>query len=271
MPEGDTLHRTAARLRPALVGAPLTRFEAPRLLGDRPAVGSVITEVEAVGKHLLIHFDGGLTLRTHLGMPGSWHLYAEGQRWQRPRHLLRALVAVPGWEAVCFSAPQVQTYRTGDPNPVGHLGPDLCTPDPDIDEALRRYATQCDPSTEIAVALLDQRLASGIGNVYKSELLHRCRLSPFTPVGQVPEPMRRRLLEHANRLLLLNLTTTRRTTVSGPAGSVAVYGRARRPCPVCATPIEMRRQGEHARSTYWCPRCQPHPSELGTDDGQGRQ
>ena len=270
MPEGDTLHRTANRLRPALAGATLTRFEAPRLRGDRPVPGVAIEGVEAVGKHLLIDFAGGLTLRTHLGMPGSWHLYEEGQRWRKPRHLLRALVAVPGWEAVCFSAPTVETYRRDHPggalgtdlDPVGHLGPDLCTPDPDLDEALRRYAEACDPSTEIAVALLDQRLASGIGNVYKSEVLHRCRVDPFAPVASVPVAVRRQLLAAANRLLLVNLTTTRRTTVPGPPGSVAVYGRERRPCRVCGTPIRMVHHGEQNRSTYWCPRCQP-PGAVG--------
>ena len=271
MPEGDTLHRTAARLRPALEGATLERFEAPRLLGDRPTPGVGIRTVEAVGKHLLIHFDDGLTLRTHLGMPGSWHLYRAGERWRKPRHLLRALVAVPGWEAVCFSAPTVQTYRPATPggalgrdlDPIGHLGPDLCVAEPDLDEAVRRFATVPDPGTEIAVALLDQRIAAGIGNVYKSEVLHRCRVSPFAPVADVPEAQRRQLLEVAARLLRHNLTTTRRTTVAGPPGSLAVYGRARRPCPVCGTPVRMVRQGEQARSTYWCPRCQP-PGAVGT-------
>ncbi|QXC63370.1 hypothetical protein KSP35_11595 [Aquihabitans sp. G128] len=265
MPEGDTLHRTANRLRPALAGATLRRFEAPRLLGDRPTVGVGIRDVEAVGKHLLIHFDDGLTLRTHLGMPGSWHLYPAGARWRKPRHLLRALVAVDGWEAVCFSAPQVQTYRPAQPggplgtarDPIGHLGPDLCTPDVDLDAALARFDTVADPGTTTAEVLLDQRVASGIGNVYKSELLHRCFVDPFVAVGRVPVEVRRQLLEAANRLLLLNLTTTRRTTVAGPAGSVAVYGKARRPCPRCGTPIRMQRHGEQNRSTYWCPRCQP--------------
>ena len=265
MPEGDTLHRTANRLRPALVGGTLTRFEAPRLLGDRPIAGVEIVDVEAVGKHLLIHFADGLTLRTHLGMPGSWHLYPEGRRWQRPRHLMRALVVVPGWEAVCFSAPQVQTYRPAHPggalgasvDPVGHLGPDLCTPEPDLAEALRRFEVLPEPGTSIAEVLLDQRVAAGVGNVYKSELLHRWKVDPFVAVGKVPEPVRRQLLETANRLLLLNLTTTRRTTVSGPPGSVAVYGRARRPCPRCGTPIRMARHGALNRSTYWCPTCQP--------------
>lgn len=268
MPEGDTLHRTANRLRPALAGATLTRFEAPRLLGDRPQPGLVIDDVEAVGKHLLIHFAGGLTLRTHLGMPGSWHLYPEGGRWRKPRHLLRALVAVEGWEAVCFSAPQVQTYRRDRPggplgtgrDPVGHLGPDLCTVDPDLDEALRRWTALPEPGTPVAVVLLDQRVSAGIGNVYKSEVLHRCRVDPFLDAAEVPEEVRRELLSVANRLLLHNLTTTRRTTVAGPPGSLAVYGRARRPCRVCGTAIRMVHHGEQARSTYWCPRCQPSGS-----------
>ncbi len=270
MPEGDTLHRTANRLRPALAGAVLQIFEAPRLLGDRPTVGITIRDVEAVGKHLLVHFDDGLTLRTHLGMPGSWHLYREGERWRKPRYLMRALVGVDGWDAVCFSAPQVQTYRPDHPggplgtsrDPIGHLGPDLCTPDVDLDEAVRRFDTVAEPDTEIAVVLLDQRVVSGIGNVYKSELLHRCRVDPFVAVGLVPVPVRRQLVEAANRLLLHNLTTTRRTTVAGPAGSVAVYGKARRPCPRCGTSIRMARHGIQNRSTYWCPRCQP-PGAIG--------
>jgi endonuclease-8 len=271
VPEGDTLHRAAARLRPALAGAELERFEAPRLRGDRPRVGTRIDDVEAVGKNLLIHFADGLTLRTHLGMPGSWHLYRSGERWREPRHLLRALVVVEGWEAVCFSAPTVETYRRDRPggalglgrDPVAHLGPDLCTAEPDLDEALRRFATIPEPDTEVAVVLLDQRVAAGIGNVYKSEVLHRLKVDPFVPVSAVPEAVRRALLDVAHRLLVHNLTTTRRTTVAGPAGSVAVYRRARRPCPRCGTPIQMARQGIQARSTYWCPRCQP-PGSVGS-------
>lgn len=274
MPEGDTLHRAAARLRPALRGQVLVRFEAPRLRGDRPRPGVEIADVEAVGKHLLIHFADGLTLRTHLGMPGSWHLYPTGARWRKPRHLLRALVEVPGWEAVCFSAPTVETYRPARPggalgtdlDPIGHLGPDLCTPAPDLDVAVDRMASLPEPGTSIAEVLLDQRVAAGIGNVYKSEVLHRLRVDPFVAIEAVPVDVRRRLLDVAHRLLVANLTTTRRTTISGPPGSVAVYGRARRPCPRCGTPVRMARHGSLNRSTYWCPNCQP-PGSVGRGGG----
>ncbi|MBI2708885.1 MAG: hypothetical protein HYX34_04235 [Actinobacteria bacterium] len=271
MPEGDTLHRIAARLEPVLAGAALTRFEAPRLLGARPSPGTTIEHVEAVGKHLLIHFAGGLTLRTHLRMTGSWHLYREGERWRKPGHLVRARLDVPGWTAVCFSAPVVETYRrdhVGGPlgtgrDPVGHLGPDLCRvglTDADLDECVRRLAATGPAGTEIADALLDQRVACGVGNVYKSEVCWACRLDPFTPVAGVPDDLQADLIRTAHRLLVANLRTARRTTV-GPAGrgGVAVYGRAGQPCSRCGAPVRMRRQGQHARTTYWCPGCQVRP------------
>lgn len=260
--------RTAARLRPALAGASLERFEAPRLLGDRPRPGTAIEEVEAVGKHLLVHFGGGLSLDTHMRMTGSWHLYRPRERWRKPRHLVRCLLVVPGWEAVCFSAPVVRTYRRDgragalgvDADPVGHLGPDLCTEEPDLDEAVRRMAMVPEPGTTVAEVLMDQTVAAGIGNVYKSEVCYACGLDPFTPIDVVDVVLRRRLVEVASRLLRLNLTSNRRTTTSGPPGSVAVYGRHRQPCRRCGTPVRMRHHGAQARSTYWCPSCQRRPA-----------
>src|SRR5690606_29222073 len=97
MPEGDTLHRAAARLAPALEGQPLRRFEAPRLVGTRPRPGDVIERVEAVGKHLLVRFGSGLVLQTHLRMTGSWHLYRDGERWAKPAHLARVVLGAGEW------------------------------------------------------------------------------------------------------------------------------------------------------------------------------
>lgn len=254
-------------MQPVLAGAELLRFDAPRLLGDRPRPGTVIEDVEAVGKHLLVHFAGGLSLDTHMRMTGSWHLYRTGERWRKAPHLARCRIDVPGWEAVCFSAPVVRTYRRDGRNvlgqvddPVAHLGPDLCTPDVDLDAAVARMATLPEPATSVAEVLLDQRVAAGIGNVYKSEVLFACGLDPFTPIERVDPVLRRRLLEVASKLLRRNLDTARRTTVAGPPGSVAVYGRARQPCRRCGTPVRMRRHGAQARSTYWCPTCQSAPT-----------
>ncbi len=267
MPEGDTLHRSADRLRPALEGRVLRRFRAPRLVGDRPVPGCSITAVEAVGKHLLIHFDSGLTLQTHLRMTGSWHLYRTGERWRKAPHLARVEVEVDGWVAVCFSAPVVRTYRPDAPggplgtgtSPVAHLGPDLCRVDVDLDAGLARMGTLVGPEEEIGSVLLDQRVVSGIGNVYKSEVLFACAVDPFARLAELDEPARRRILRTAHQLLRANLGTGggRITTDLAGGGGVAVYGRQRQPCLRCGSPIRMRRQGPQARSTYWCPSCQP--------------
>lgn len=256
MPEGDTIHRAAARLRPALEGHALVRFEARRLVGDHPRPGERIDAVEARGKHLLIHFSGGISLRTHMKMTGSWHLYRVGEQWQKGAHLVRALVeADSGWLAVCFQAPVVETYRrvAGEPLALASLGPDLTAPAPDIDAALARAASIAEPGSAVADVLLDQRVAAGIGNVYKSEVLFLHGLDPFTPIAEV-EPARLRLvLTTAHELLRANLSRSSRVTYRN---GVAVYGRRDRPCPRCGTLVRMRRHGPMARSTYWCPTCQ---------------
>jgi endonuclease VIII len=254
VPEGDTINRVANRLRPALAGQVVERFEAPRAVGPRPAKGSSVTEVEAVGKHLLIRFSDGVTLHTHLRMTGTWHLYRSGQRWRLPGHLARAVVGVEGWEAVCFRAPVVKLERTP-AETVDHLGPDLCLEDPDLDEALRRLAVRADSEAEIAPLLLDQQVAAGIGNVFKSEVLWACGVSPFAKVADLDVETRRRLLSTAARQLRANVTSPgERSTL--PGGGVAVYGRRGQPCRRCGTPIRRRQQGQDPRVTFWCPHCQ---------------
>jgi endonuclease-8 len=262
MPEGDTIHRAAARMAPALAGRPLVRFEAHRAPPPWPRPGVTVTAVAAQGKHLLVHFADGWTLQTHMRMSGSWHLYRPGERWQRPRHLVRALVEVGpaldgsddrGWVAVCFSAPVVELVRA--PRTT-HLGPDLCRLDADLDDAVRRMDA-VDPSTALVDVLLDQRICCGVGNVYKSEVLFALGLHPLRSIGSIDEEHRRQLVETASRQLRANLTTGSRSTMPGPAGTLGVYGRRRDPCRRCGTPIAWARTGSQARGTYWCPRCQP--------------
>jgi len=255
MPEGDTIWRTADRLRPALAGKTIARFEAPRLVAAGPTPGTEIESVEAKGKYLLVHFGDGTTLETHMKMSGSWHLYRSGERWLRSRSSVRAVIeTTEGWIAVCFNAPVVELVaRRSGPN---HLGPDLTAPDPDLAMAVERFSL-ADPGTPIGVVLLDQRICCGVGNVYKSEVMHARRLAPQTPVCDVDFDLRRDLVDTAHRLLRANLGSDRRATVPG---GLAVYGRSGKPCPRCGRAIQRIVQGEHARSTYWCVGCQHHPA-----------
>jgi endonuclease-8 len=263
VPEGDTIHRAASALRAALVGREIVRFEFrrdPRGLRP-PATGTQVSAVEARGKHLLVDFDDGTTLHTHMQMTGAWHVYRDNERWRRPAHRARVIIRVDdGTTAVCFDAPVVELRRDHSVRPptraaraLERLGPDLCTPGADIETALHNLDA-LDAATDIAIALLDQRVAAGIGNVYKSEVCWAVCVSPFTATGALEDDTRRRLYELAHRFLLANVDTTRRTTVRG---GLAVYGRAARPCPRCRTPIRRARQGDPPRSTYWCPNCQP--------------
>jgi endonuclease-8 len=253
-------------MRPALEGQRLVRFDAPRLVGDRPRPGELIEGVEARGKHLLVHFGGGLTLRTHMRMTGSWHLYRTGERWRKGPHLARAVVeADSGWLAVCFQAPVVETYHraAGEPEALAGLGPDLTGPEPDLDVVLARVSSISAPGAEVADVLLDQRVAAGIGNVYKSEVLFLHGLDPFTPVSAVDPDRLGRVYATAHELLRANLGSGRRVTYRG---GVAVYARRGQECFRCGTPIRMRYQGPMARSTYWCPSCQRRPGAHGADD-----
>ena len=267
MPEGDTLERVALRLGPALVGGVLTEIEAPRWPGLLPKAGESVVSVRAVGKWLRVDFSGGLVLLSHLRMNGQWHLYRPGERWRRGRGAMRARLANDRWEAVCFSAPIVEFHSAASADRrLGHLGPDLTGPTPDLDACVSALGT-LEPTTTVAEALLDQRVAAGIGNVYKSEVCWFERLDPFTPLAAIDPPLRLRLFDRAHRLLRANLGPGRRRTV---AGGLAVYGRTGKPCRRCGAAIRSAVHTEHARRTYWCPGCQfvpghGHQGTLGPD------
>ena len=266
MPEGDTIHRAAAMLRAAIDGSVVTGFDAPRARGSArpPEPGDQVERVEARGKHLLIRFAGGTTLHTHMRMTGAWRTFPAGRSWRASGGRVVVVVRTEDAVAVCFAAPVVEMLDDGSlrRHPIlSALGPDLCLPDPDMDEIVRR-ADRLDPRTEIGVALLDQRVAAGIGNVYKSEVAFACRIDPFTPLADLDRDARADLWRTAGELLRRNLgPAPRRTTPYG----LAVYDRAGRPCRVCGTAIAVRRQGEDARSTWWCSTCQP-PTPAVHDD-----
>src|SRR5919197_3458894 len=183
MPEGDTLFRAAAGLRPHLlcraVTAATARAAGPKV--DR-LVGATVTAVEALGKNLLIRFDNGLEVRTHLRMNGSWHRYRPGERWRRARARARLVLEVPGTVAVCFDAPVVELFETraGSLHPsLSALGPDLLKDEFDAAEAVRRFRDPSRADLAIGESIVDQRAVAGVGNMWKSETLFAERVSPF--------------------------------------------------------------------------------------------
>ncbi|WP_394768197.1 DNA-formamidopyrimidine glycosylase family protein [Lacisediminihabitans sp.] len=257
MPEGDTVYRTAKNLDAALRGDTLTRcdirvpaFATVDLTGD--TVESVVSR----GKHLLIRV-GEHSIHSHLKMEGSWHLYRHGTKWRRPAWQARAILETDDWVAVGFELGVLDVVaRDDESSVVGYLGPDLLGPDWDADEALRRLTA--DPSRAVGLALLDQRVMAGLGNVYRNELCFLRGILPTRPVEDVDRP--ERLVDLAQRLIDANKDRVERTTTGSLRGETAwVYRREGKPCLRCGTRIEHGELGDTAlelRDVYWCPRCQ---------------
>ncbi|KUF13182.1 Fpg/Nei family DNA glycosylase [Streptomyces silvensis] len=265
MPEGDTVHQAARRLHAALAGHTLTRSDlrVPKLaLSD--LTNRTVLDVTPRGKHLLTRVEGGLTLHSHLGMEGSWRLYTPAERWRGgPAHQIRAILATAERTAVGYRLPVLELLRTTDEHrAVGHLGPDLLGPDWDPEQALRNL--RATPERSLGEALLDQRNLAGIGNVYKSEACFLLGVTPWLPVGELPEETAARIPALAKKLLEANRNRPARMTtgVDAPGRRLYVYGRAPRPCLRCGTRVRKAEQGDptRRRPTYWCPTCQQGPT-----------
>ncbi len=259
MPEGDTLHQAAERVDGAIGGERILRVQgshrAVRREGRR-LVGASVERVEALGKHLLVHVSSGWTLRTHLGMTGSWHVYAPDQPWRITPGKARVVLVTPAASAVCFAAPHVDLAPTGQVmEGLERIGPDLALRTPAFDEIVVRARRSNAPT--VADLLLDQGVASGVGNVYKSEVLFLQRLDPGLSPRQLDDDAVGALYRRANRLLLANVADPRRTT-TGSRGRERtwVYGRGGRPCRRCGTTIAAETHGPLDRVSYWCPACQ---------------
>ncbi len=263
MPEGDTVWQAAKRLHAALAGKVLTRtdFRVPRF-ATVDLTQRTLLNVTPRGKHLLARVEGGWTVHSHLGMEGSWRIYAERERWTGgPNHQIRAVLSTADRTAVGYRLPVLELLRTAEESKaVGHLGPDLLGPDWDPDQALANLLA--DPARPLGEALLDQRNLAGIGNIYKSELCFLLGATPWLPVGALPPDRAAQLPALAKRLLEANRERPVRSTTGRRGQDLFVYGRAPRPCLRCRTPIRSTDQGDGSRQrpTYWCPSCQTGPA-----------
>jgi len=274
VPEGDTLHRAANHLRPLLLGQPVRalnlvrRTESTEGLIGRPVVG-----VEARGKNLLVHFDGGISLHVHLKMNG-WIAAHPQSAQRRPGSDAVVVLDTERHRVIVDSAPVARLIHTRDlvrDIHFRHLGPDLLADSFDLDEALARLRIR--KEVPLGEALMDQSAVAGIGNVWKSELCFNLKLDPFAAVEAASEAELRALLELARKQMKETVERTprripdpftarrgeRQTRVNHRLGQKrnSVYERSGEPCYDCGTRIAMKRQGAQDRSTYYCPTCQP--------------
>lgn len=261
MPEGDSIFNLAARLRP-LVGKEVIAFSARKLPNADCAtiVGRKIVAIDARGKNLLIRFDDGRMIHIHLRMEGRVFFERPRSTFWRPvttepdmRLAVRGAAIIGKTLPVMRILSAKQEQRAED---LASLGPDLCREGWDEAEALKRFRALDD--REIADALLVQRAAAGIGNVYKSEVLFLERLAPIALLSKVSDEKLLSVLRRASLLLRANLKPGPRTTRTSLGSSkLWVYNRAGKPCWKCETPIQRFMQGPSpGRSTYWCPECQ---------------
>ncbi|MGB2953499.1 MAG: DNA-formamidopyrimidine glycosylase family protein [Gaiellaceae bacterium] len=242
MPEGDSLLRAAQRLQ-ALVGERV-QVETPHpgaaATGVAPKLdGRRLESVEAAGKNLLLRFEGGVVLRSHLRMRGRWQVRERGaKRSGRPWLVLQGAER----EAILWNGPVLELHD----RVVRRLGPDILEEPPDLDAMVANL--RLEPDRAVGDALLDQRLVAGIGNLWKAESLWEVRVSPWRPVCSVSDEELRAVLEAAHRMMS--------ASVDGSHRERRIYRRAGRPCPRCGATIRSHGQGDDNRTAYWCQRCQ---------------
>jgi endonuclease VIII len=259
MPEGDTIHFAANRIRPVLEGHVPDALETPhpRFGRDRwpeRLRGRAVRSVDAHGKHLFLRFEGGLTIHSHLRMSGSWRVVSRGAQWPRSPRSAWLRVRRGDREVLQFNGPVLELMtdsRTRLDRRISGLGPDILAPELDTERVLRRLRED-DPTRPIGDALLDQRTIAGIGNLWKVEGCFLARVDPWRPAGEVSD---------AEVLTILSETRPRmqQSALDGIQDRFKViYGKAGRPCPRCgpAARVQARGQWDDNRPTFWCPRCQ---------------
>jgi endonuclease VIII len=243
VPEGDSLHRAARQLQ-VLVGERV-EVETPNpqaraAIDVRRLDGRRLVSVEAIGKNLVLRFDGGYQLRNHLRMSGRWRVGPRGRTVRgRPWLVLRG----EDREAVLYGGRVLELHGRA----LRRLGPDILAEPPELDRMIANLR-RADGGRELGDAIVDQRLVAGIGNVWRAEALWRARVSPWRRLAALEDDELRRVLKEATRLMRAAVDTGREERV--------IYRRAGRPCPRCGTPIESRGQGDANRMAYWCPTCQ---------------
>jgi endonuclease-8 len=257
MPEGDTIHYAANRIRPILAGRvpDELRTPHPRLRPDRwpeRLSGREVLAVDAHGKHLFLHFEGDLVIHSHLRMTGSWGTYRTGQRWRRSPRRAWLVLTTDGRQVVQFDGPVLELMtesRSRFDQRIAGLGPDIVKEPFDEARVLRRLREE-DPTRPIGDVLLQQQVVAGIGNLWKVEGCWMAQVDPWRPAGKVSDDEVLSILRHVRPKMQQSARDGMQDRFK------VVYGTKGRPCPRCGTRIEERGQWDDNRATYWCPGCQ---------------
>lgn len=258
MPEGDTIRTAANRVGAALIDRQIESIETPhpRFAKDRwpeKLAGQGVHAVDAHGKHLLIRFDGGLTIHSHLRMTGAWGVYPRGQRWHRGRHRAWLVIRTASDDVVQFDGPVLELMtdgRTRIDRRIAHLGPDVLAPEFDEQKFIRRLRED-DQTRTLGDALLDQHIVAGIGNMWKAEGCWRAQIDPWRRLRDVSDAEALSVIE------ALRPPMQESADLGFPRSeNLFAYKRAGTPCPRCGTKFAARGQGDDNRTTYWCPGCQ---------------
>jgi endonuclease-8 len=258
VPEGDTIHYAANRIRPVLEGRvpDEIRTPHPRFARDRwpeRLAGRTVERVEARGKHLLLRFEGGLTIHSHLRMTGSWDVVRDGGRWRKSPRRAWLVLHGDGAEVVQFDGPVLELMtdgRTRFDQRIAGLGPDCVSPEPFDDATYLRRLREDDPTRPIADTLLDQRVVAGMGTIWRSEACWRARIDPWRPTADIADAEALALVHEVRPFM------QRSATEGFQRRDIEAYGRSGRPCRRCGTPIRGGTQGDGNRLLYWCPGCQ---------------
>jgi endonuclease-8 len=271
VPEGDTIRRLADRINGRFAGQRCLRCVTrdPRLVG-LDLSGSTMLEADAVGKHLMIRFDDGRTLHAHLLMTGSWVV---GPAARQPAWRRRVEMWFESGRLTAVDVPILGVISTAhEESVIGHLGPDLCGPEPpDLDEIVARLERH--PTSPLAGALLDQRNVAGFGNLYAVELPFIVGVSPRQSIGTI---------DGLNGLVGIAVAMIRANTQAGVQNTTGrklssddrwIYSKRGRPCPICATRLEGSTDGDSpwGRVSVWCASCQPVDDRRAVDLDRARR
>jgi endonuclease-8 len=256
MPEGDAIRSAANRIGAALIGTEIETIETPQPRHAKDSwaerlAGRKVHAIDVHGKHLMMRFDGGLTIHSHLRMTGAWSVYPRGRRWHRGAHRAWLVIRTADHEVVQFDGPVLELMTDGRSrfdSRLARLGPDVLAPEFDERTFVRRLRED-DQTRALGDALLDQRNVAGLGNIWKAEGCFAAGVDPWRRLRDVTDEDAVAVIRNVRPLM-------QKSVDEGFPKDLLIYKRAGRPCPRCGATIRARGQGDDNRTTYWCPGCQ---------------